>query len=155
MADTRDLPMRLALPLALACVAALPASCVAQSDCLPQVRDGWVRLSPAGMPMLAGFGRIDNACRTPAAIMAADSPAFGSVELHESRLVDGVSRMRAVGELRIAAHGEADMEPGGLHLMLMRPAKPLEVGDSVEMAFRLADGRTLRGVFEVRAPDAR
>lgn len=148
-------PARRALTLALVVMALLPAACAVERDCLPQVRDGWLRLSPEGMPMLAGFGRVENGCPAPATIVAADSQAFGSVELHETRLADGISRMRAVPELRIAPQDAAEMKPGGLHLMLMRPDRQLEIGDSVDVAFTLADGRTLRGRFEVRGPDAR
>jgi copper(I)-binding protein len=155
MGTMPNLSARRALTLALVVMTLLPTACAAELDCLPQVRDGWVRLSPAGMPMLAGFGRIDNACPATATIVAADSAMFGSVELHESRLIEGISRMRAVPELRIAPHGEAQMKPGGLHLMLMQPSRQLDIGESVEVAFTLADGRTLRGMFEVRGLGAR
>ena len=123
-------------------------------DCAPQVRDAWIRLVPGGMPMQAGFGRIENRCPTPIAVVAASSPAYGSVELHETRIVDGVSKMRAVPELRIAADGAATLKPGGLHLMLMQPHAPLKAGSKVAVEFELADGRKILGEFEVRNPAA-
>ena len=52
--------------------------------------------------MLAGFVRIANPCRALVVIEGAASPAFGDVSLHETTLVDGVSRMRPVPALRIA-----------------------------------------------------
>jgi copper(I)-binding protein len=121
-------------------------------DCAPQVRDGWVRMPPGDMPMMAGFGRIENRCPTPATIVSASSPAFGDTSLHETRIVDGVSRMRAVPDLRIAPDDAAVLKPGGLHLMLMQPRAPLKAGSRVAIEFRLQDGRTLLGEFEVRGP---
>lgn len=121
-------------------------------DCTPQVREGWVRLTPSGMPMQAGFGRIENHCATPVTIVAARSPAYASVELHETRTVAGVSRMRAVPELRIAPDAAAVLKPGGLHLMLMQPRAPLKPGSRVAIEFELQDGGVLRGEFEVRKP---
>ena len=121
-------------------------------DCAPQVRDGWVRRPPGGMPMMAGFGRIENRCPTPVTIVSASSPAFGDTSLHETRIVDGVSRMRAVPDLRIAPDDAAVLKPGGLHLMLMQPRAPLKAGSRVAIEFRLQDGRTLLGEFEVRGP---
>ena len=121
-------------------------------DCAPQVRDGWVRMPPGGMPMMAGFGRIENRCPTPVTIVSASSPAFGDTSLHETRIVDGVSRMRAVPDLRIAPDDAAVLKPGGLHLMLMQPRAPLKAGSRVAIEFRLQDGRTLLGEFEVRGP---
>lgn len=135
--------------------AAATAAPPAASACLPTIEDGWLRLPPMDMPMLAGFARIANGCAAPAAIVSASSPAFASVELHETRIVDGVSRMRAVPELPIAAGGEAVLRPGGLHLMLMQPRAPLAPGERAELAFTLADGRLVRGIFEVRAATAR
>ena len=140
--------MDIRLALLLLC---LPLSACAR-DCAPQVKDGWIRLMPGGMAMQAGFGRIDNRCPMPATIVSASSPAYGSVELHESRTVGGISRMRAVPELRIAPDGAAVLQPGGLHLMLMQPKSPLKAGSRVAIEFELKDGRKLLGEFEVRKP---
>ncbi len=142
---------RVSLVLSLAAIAfsALPACA---RDCVPGVTDGWVRLPPVSMPMLGGFGRIENDCATPLNIVGASSPAFEDVSLHETSIVDGVSRMRAVPELRIEPDGSAILEPGGLHLMLMQPRAPLEAGSMVVIEFALKDGGVLRGQFEVRGP---
>lgn len=144
-------------PLALALVLLLPCGAFAAHarDCVPQVRDGWLRLGPAGMPMMAGFARIENPCPAPVTVTAASSVAFASVELHETRLVDGVNRMRAVPALRIAPDAAAVLKPGGLHLMLMRPLAPLRAGSRVLVSFALSDGRSVLGEFDVRRPDAR
>jgi len=129
----------------------LPLTATAR-DCAPQVKDGWIRLLPGGMPMQAGFGRIENRCPMPATIVSASSPAYAGVELHESRVVDGVNRMRAVPELRIAPDSAAVLQPGGLHLMLIRPTATLKPGSRVAIEFVLKDGRKLLGEFEVRKP---
>lgn len=130
----------------------LPAAAAPGRECRPQVREGWVRMPPTKMPMMAGFGRIVNRCAMPVTIVAARSPSFGAVELHETRIVDGVSRMRPVPELRIAPDGSAVLRPGGLHLMLMRPTAELKPGSRIVVEFELAGGGTLLGEFEVRKP---
>ena len=147
---------RLALSLLLAAVSLV--ACARDGgngstvSCAPRVRDGWVRLVPGGMPMHAGFGRIENTCAAPATIVSASSPSYGSVMLHESRIVDGVSEMRMVQELRIKPDDAAMLKPGGLHLMLMDPTSPLKPGSHVAIDFALKDGRHVLGDFEVRAP---
>lgn len=128
---------------------ALPACA---RECVPQVRDGWVRLPPVAMPMMAGFGRVENRCAVPVTIVGVSSPAFGDVSLHETRTVDGVSRMRALPELRIAPDGVATLKPGGMHLMLMQPRAPLKPGSKVVVEFALQGGGILRGEFLVRKP---
>lgn len=135
--------------IASAALAALPACA---RECAPALRDGWVRLLPVAMPMTAGFGRIENRCPTPVVVIGASSPAFADVSLHETRIVDGVSRMRAVAQLPVAANGTVTLEPGGLHLMLMQPRAPLQAGGSVPIEFSLKGGGTLRGELVVRKP---
>jgi len=146
---------RILLACLLASTSAIAAAAPpAADDCRPQVRDAWVRLGPAGMPMMAGFGRIENACATPVTITGASSVAFGSVELHETRLIDGVNRMRHLSELRIAPGDSAVFKPGGMHLMLMQPHAQLEAGSRVAVSFELSGGGELLGEFEVRKPGA-
>ncbi|HEY0662429.1 MAG TPA: copper chaperone PCu(A)C [Lysobacter sp.] len=130
-------------------VAFLPACA---RDCAPQVREGWVRLPPGRMPMMAGFGRIENRCPSPVTIVGVSSPAFADTSLHETRIIDGISKMRALPELRIAPDAAAMLKPGGMHLMLMQPHAPLKPGSRVVVEFALKDGGTLRGEFEVRKP---
>jgi copper(I)-binding protein len=121
-------------------------------ECVPQVRDGWIRLTPMKMPMMAGFGRIENHCAKPVTIVGASSPAFDDVSLHETRIVEGVSRMRALPELRIAPGAAAVLKPGGMHLMLMDPHAPLKEGSRVVIEFKLKDDTVLRGELVVRKP---
>lgn len=135
------------LSLCIAFAAVAPAGA---GECLPQWRDGWVRLLPANMPMTAGFGSIENPCPEPVEIVGVSSPAFGDVSLHETRIVDGVSRMQALPSLRIAAGDTATLAPSGLHLMLMQPRAPLQAGDKVAVDFVLKDGRILRGELDAR-----
>jgi len=138
-----------ACALALSLAFVLPAHA---RECVPQVRDGWIRLAPMKMPMLAGFGRIENHCAKPVTIVGVSSPTFDDVSLHETRIVDGVSRMRALPELRIAPDGAAVLKPGGMHLMLMEPHAALKEGSRVLIEFKLKDGGVLRGELEVRKP---
>lgn len=114
-------------------------------QCAPVLKDGWVRMGPVAMPMMAGFGRIENPCPQPVAVVSASSPAFGDVSIHESRVVDGVNRMREMSELPVAAKSSATLAPGGMHLMLMRPSAPLKEGDKVAVTFKLKDGREVSG----------
>src|SRR5690606_10301638 len=95
-----------------------------------------------------------NPCAAPVTIVSASSPSFGSVELHETTRVDGVSRMRHVDRLEVPAGGTATLAPGGLHLMLMQPRSTPALGESLQIELELADGRRLRAGLEVRAANA-
>lgn len=155
--DTRFFPLAAAL-----CAASLGAPAAAQAGdaiapaaCAPRIVDGWLRSPPMPMPMLAGFARIENPCDGDVAVTGAESGAFARVDLHETTVVDGVSRMRPVARLAVPAGGEAVLQPGGLHLMLMQPATPLAEGDVARVELLLGDGRRIGADFSVRAPGAR
>ncbi|MGG6462569.1 copper chaperone PCu(A)C [Solilutibacter silvestris] len=142
---------RLILAAILAC-AALPAFARDKpATCMPVVRDAWIRLVPGGMPMHAGFARIENPCDAAVTVTGVSSDAYGSASLHESTLVNGISRMRELPQLVLPAHGSVELKPGGLHLMLMDPKKPLKAGDRVALRFDAGKSRNVRGDFAVRA----
>ena len=141
------------LLIALGVISATPAIARGKATCTPQIQQGWIRLLPGGMPMHAGFGRIDNRCPQPITIVSAKSVSYGEVELHESRNIDGVNRMRQLKELRIAPKDAATLKPGGMHLMLMDPVKPVKPGTRIAIVFTLSDGRELIGEFIARKPD--
>ncbi|MET4573876.1 copper(I)-binding protein [Stenotrophomonas rhizophila] len=134
----------------LAMCAAAASATAAEPSCVT-VREGWVRLPPPGVTMSAGYGEIHNGCRTPVTVVAAGSKAFGDVSLHETTLVDGVSRMRAVERLPIAPGSSVTLKPGGLHLMLMQPEVPLAKGGQVPLRLSLEDGRKVDAMLAVRA----
>lgn len=54
-------------------------------------------------------------------LIAAQSPAFGRIELHTHKMVDGVMSMREIEAIELPANGETSLEPGGLHLMFFNP----------------------------------
>jgi copper(I)-binding protein len=130
---------------------ALATSAVAAAPACVSLREGWVRLPPGAMPMAAGYGQIRNDCREAVVVVAAGSKAFGEVSLHETTLVDGVSRMRAVERLPIAAGATVALKPGGLHLMLMQPEVALKEDAQLPLRLSLEDGRKVDGTLQVRS----
>ena len=81
-----------------------------------------------GRPMSAGYLVLTNNTDADIRITRVASPQFGSVEIHETTIEDGVARMRELGELVVPARGSVNLERGGKHLMLMRAD---DIGDSI------------------------
>ncbi len=73
-----------------------------------------------GRHMSAGFFVLENTTGTDIRITGATSSQFGAVEIHETTMEDGVSRMREIEALIVPAHGSVTLKRGGKHLMLMR-----------------------------------
>ena len=113
-----------------------------------QADSAWVRTPPPGARMLAGYAVLHNHSDADVTIVAADSERFGVVEIHESYREGDRARMRRIPELLIPAGESVALEPGGLHLMLMRPDSPVHDGELLPIT--LIDQADAR--FEVRFP---
>lgn len=76
-------------------------------------------------------------------LVAAKSDVAMHTELHESLMVDGVMKMRAVEALDLPEGGKIEMKPGGLHVMLMGLNRPLEEGEIVPITLIFESGKEL------------
>jgi copper(I)-binding protein len=137
---------RTALAVAFAGLIALRAG-PALGEELLRFEEAWVRALPPGMKMTAAFGRLQNRSGRQIELTQFSSPQFGDVSLHRSETIDGVSRMREVDSLPLAAGEMVELEPGGLHLMLMMPIAASPVGETVVLVMTSSGGESFR--FEV------
>jgi len=120
------------------------------ADHSPRVVDPWIRLAPPGAGMMAAYLVLENPDEKPRELVAVSSPAFSSVEVHRTEIVDGVARMIAEPALTVPPGGRAVFEPGGRHLMLHGPARDLGEDDTVAIAFEFADGARVEIQVPVR-----
>ena len=102
------------------------------------VEQAWIREAPPGA-MSAAYARLTNKGKRPLVVDGARSPDFGGAGLHRTVVTDGIARMRE-GTLEIAAGASAMLEPGGWHLMLFDPARPLKAGDTVVLSLTCGAG---------------
>jgi len=114
------------------------------------IESPWVRAAPPGAASLAGYLVLRNPCAAPVEVADVESKDFGMPMIHRTVVEDGVSRMRPAGKLVLAPGESLAFEPGGLHLMLMRPLQPVSEGDVVGVRLVLADGRRVFAEFPVR-----
>jgi copper(I)-binding protein len=132
-------------------VAALVSACGAPGAPL-SVNEAWVRAMPPGASTTAAYLSIENRSGAPRRITSVTSPQFARAELHETRMDDGVARMRAVDALTLESGERVTLAPGAMHLMLFDPVHPLGPGERVRLRFALDDGWILEVDAEVRAP---
>jgi copper(I)-binding protein len=128
----------------------LASAAVGAAPCAPTIEGMWVRAAPPAAPSLAGYLVLRNGCEAAVTVTGVESLDFARPMIHRSVDEGGVSRMRAAGALVVPAGGELRFEPGGLHLMLMQPKRPLAEGDVARIRLVLADGRRVFAEFPVR-----
>lgn len=131
-----------ALTLVVTLITANLLACsVAEPPAGLEWRNGWVRALPPGAGMTAAYGELRNNSQKTIELTAYDSNAFVHVSLHQSFMENGVSRMQEQEAMQIAAGETLLLQPGGLHLMLMKPKIEVKVGDEIEIGISSVDQR--------------
>lgn len=114
------------------------------------VEQAWIRAAPPGAAMLAGYATLKNAGDTPVVVTGASSVDFDDVSLHESISVNGVERMRPLGDVTIVPGASIAFAPGGKHFMLMDAKREPRPGDAVKIHIATRSGPGVDVVFAVR-----
>ncbi len=133
----------------IAILALLPGlvSCGDSSSKLPaaqviSVKDAYIRAMPPGQKVTAMFMTLDNHSATQHALLAAKGTVSEAIELHEHKHENGMMTMRQVEKIEIPANGNAALEPGGYHVMLIGLKKNLKPGDKVAIQLLFEDNST-------------
>lgn len=104
----------------------------------------WVRLpAVAGHPG-AGYLTIHGGPETER-LLAVESPAAGSTELHESMKMGpgGMTGMQRLDGLDVPANGTVTFAPGGNHVMMFGLGSGLRPGSTIPLSVRFERGQPL------------
>ena len=127
---------------------AVAASFAAQAEV--KVADAWVRGTVPAQTVTGAFMTITST--EDAKIVKVASPIAKRAELHQSQMTGGVNHMHDVDTIALPANKPVKLEAGGYHLMLMEVAKPLKVGDTVQITFTVEGKDGKRSEVKVDAP---
>ena len=128
----------------------LPLGVAAEQDPPLEFENAWVRAMPPFQPNSAGYFTVTNRGDDAIAIVGASSNVAEKVELHTTREVDGLMRMKKLKGLAIAPGERVEFAPGGKHLMLFGLAFRLVPGDDVQICLQLATNEEVCTDAEVR-----
>ncbi|MBI3771514.1 MAG: copper chaperone PCu(A)C [Gammaproteobacteria bacterium] len=102
------------------------------------VEDAWVRSGPPGASVLGGYLTIQNNSNKKVTLTSISSDIAENTEIHQTTQHNGMSRMQPINQLEIPSHGQLKFEPGGYHLMLIKPTHSLQPGDPVNFTLTFA-----------------
>ncbi len=88
----------------------------------------WARATAQGQANGAAYMTLDNRGAEDR-LVGAESTAADRVELHTHMDDKGVMRMRRLDSIDLPAGKVTELEPGGLHLMMLELDAPLAVGE--------------------------
>ena len=104
------------------------------------VQEPYVRLPPPKAPATGAFMVLKNEGKADVRLVRAGNPASRVTELHAHINEGGVMKMRPVEAIEIKAGGEAKLQPGGLHVMLIDIQGALEEGKTLPITLTFDDG---------------
>jgi copper(I)-binding protein len=114
-----------------------------------QVSDAWLRATPPGASVAAGYLTLHNAGHQDFKLVGVLTKLAQSAHVHESFQHNGEEEMRPVHDgLPIKAGQTVHLAPSGYHIMLMGLDHPLTVGSIGALTLVLDDGSKV----EVTAP---
>lgn len=103
-----------------------------------EVTDAWVRATVPGQKVAAAYMSLR---ATPAGrLVGVETKAAGSAEIHSMTHEGGVMKMRRIDALELPAGHSVVLEPGGYHIMLFDPVKPLTQGQRVALKLIVEQG---------------
>lgn len=105
-----------------------------------EVVNATVREPLPGKTLSAGYFSIKNNSENAVALVAVTSSVFASIELHTHRLEDGMMTMAEIDKIVVEPGQQIHLQPGGLHLMLFRPAEKIHLGQKIPLQLQWSDG---------------
>ena len=122
------------------------------ADGPPTVDKVWSR--PTAVKLGVVYMRIKGGA-ADTRLTAARTPIAAKVEVHETKMKNGMMDMREVGGVDVPAGKTVEFKTGGLHLMLMGLKKPLTAGMRfpLTLTFGTAGDRTVEVEVRRRPPE--
>lgn len=92
------------------------------------------RPAPLAGGTAAVYFTVYNGTDATVALIGGETAAAAEVQIHETVDDNGVMRMRPLENgLQLEPGADAELMPGGIHVMLVDLAAPLEVGDTIDL----------------------
>lgn len=114
------------------------------------VSNVWARPSPMMAQTGAAYFVIHNNTNTPERLLAATSNAATTVEIHESKMVGFMMEMAPVEAIDIPANGQAELKPGGYHIMLIDLKQELKAGETITLTLTFEQAGEMVVTAEVK-----
>ncbi|MEO7056854.1 MAG: copper chaperone PCu(A)C [Caldimonas sp.] len=115
------------------------------------VTGGWLRTAVRGQSGTGAFMKLN--APSGLRLVGVSTPVAGIAEIHQMKMEGDVMRMREVaGGLELPPRQTVELEPSGLHIMLMGLKQPLAVGETASMRLDFVDAQGRKSVANVRLP---
>ncbi|TLP45410.1 copper chaperone PCu(A)C [Cohaesibacter sp. CAU 1516] len=134
--------------IAFSILVGLPTHSVAGSEDVV-IEDAWSRASIGINRPGAAYMTLRNKGSDPVTLVGLETPLAMMPDIHETKTdANGVSSMAPTGAITIPPGASVSLEPGGLHVMLMRLQTKMVEGATFPLTLNFSDG----GILTVNVP---
>jgi len=108
------------------------------------IKDQWIRPGAEKMATALYFTLENNGSEADT-LYAIETDIAKMIQIHETYSNGDVMGMREIGEIIIEPESSVKLEPGGMHIMVMRLKRDIKIGDEIDFTlyFRNADKITI------------
>jgi copper(I)-binding protein len=120
-----------------------------------EIIDAWARtaiMSDTGNSTSAAYMTIRNTGTVADRLIGASSDFADFVELHTTEERNGVMMMAPVKAVNVPARSQAELKPGGLHVMFIKIKHALNVGDKVRLTLEFEKSGKVELEIAAREP---
>lgn len=128
----------------------LIAGCNRSNDAIT-ISHAWAPATPPGTTIGTAYMQIE--ARESDVLIGVSSPIATSAELHRTSYEESMAQMRKVDSVIVAPNAPLKLESGGLHLMLMGLASPLQAGESFDVTLTFKQAGEFTTSVEIVAPN--
>jgi copper(I)-binding protein len=115
-----------------------------------QVADVWARAAEMGNG--AAYMILRNSGDTADRLVKAESDVADAVELHKTTMEGNMMMMAPVENIEIPAKSQAELKPGGFHVMLIGLKRELKAGEKIKLKLQFEKAGMQEVEAEVRKP---
>ena len=115
------------------------------------VSDAWMREMPPVVPNAALYMTLHNSGSSSQRLRDLDADWAQTLEIHESRQVEGMWQMQRLDELVIGPGETLVLGPGGIHIMVFGVQRMPRAGERVSVRLLLDDAQSLEIEVMVRS----
>jgi len=126
--------------MAASFAAILLSACAPESGPPVSIIDTKVLAPMPGSTVGVAYFTIQNESDDAIIVNRIDSPQYSDVQMHETIIEGGVSRMRPVKSFQVEPASSVEFAPGGKHLMLMSPTTNVAAGSAVTLQIHYDTG---------------
>lgn len=119
-----------------------------------QVSNPWMRATPKGSRVTAGYLTITNKGTQADRLIGGSAAPASRFEVHDTVIENGVGRMRQLTSVEIKPGETVTLKPGGMHVMLTGLKQPLSRGQKVKGTLVFEKAGMVAVEFAVQAAGA-